>query len=89
MGWGWSWTGNWGGSGERIGSPLTGGEKHDSRREGPGESGEGGLLSEGQDAHNDARGGAQGGQDHEGPGGVPVGCGGTPRSLPGLPCPQW
>lgn len=78
-----------GGSGEmgKLG-PLTGGEKHDAGREGPGEAGEGGLLSEGQDAHDDARGGTQGGQDHEGPGGIPISCGSTDRSLPRLPQPR-
>ena len=67
---------------------LTGGEKHDACREGPGEAGEGGLLSEGHDAHDDARGGTEGGQDHEGPGGIPVCCKSTPRSLLCCPCPQ-
>lgn len=71
------------------GRSLTGGEKHDAGREGPGEAGERGLLSEGHDAHDDARGGTQGGQDHEGPGGIPVSCGSTLQSLQGLPCPQW
>lgn len=68
---------------------LTGGKKHDASREGPGEAGEGGLLSEGQDAHDDAEGGTQGRQDHEGTGGIPVRCGSTPWSLLCLPCPQW
>lgn len=56
---------------------LTRGKKHDARREGPRQAGEGRLLREGQDAHDDARGGAQSRQDHEGPGGIPVGCGDT------------
>lgn len=79
-----------GGSGEtgKVG-PLTGGEKHDACREGPGEAGEGRLLRECQDAHDDARGGAQGGQDHEGPGGIPISCGSTDRSLSCHPWPQW
>lgn len=74
----WGWERGWG----RVG-PLTGSEKHDACGEGPGEAGEGGLLSEGEDAHDDARGGAQGGQDHEGPGGIPISCGSTEQSLPG------
>lgn len=67
---------------------LTGGEKHDACREGPGEAGEAGLLSEGHDAHDDAGGGTEGRQDHEGPGGIPVCCKSTPRSLLCCPCPQ-
>ena len=81
-----------GGAGRGVGvegDSLTGGEKHDARREGPGEAGESGLLSERHDADDDARGGTQGGQDHEGPGGIPVCCGSTSRSLLCLPCPQW
>lgn len=78
-------------SGRGIGvgcGSLTGGEKHDACGEGPGEAGEGGLLSKGHDAHDDAGGGTEGGQDHAGPGGIPVRCGSTPRSLLCCPCPQ-
>lgn len=75
---------DWGEGWGRVG-PLTGGKKHDASREGPGDAGEGGLLSEGQDAHDDAGGRRQGGQDHEGTSGIPVHCGSTPWSLPCLP----
>lgn len=61
--------------GEGRAGPLTGGEKHDTGGKRPGEAGEGGLLSEGQDAHDEAGGGTQGRQDHEGPRGVPICCG--------------
>ena len=49
-------------SGRRVGvgcGSLTGGEKHDACREGPGEAGEGGLLSEGHNALDDAGGGTE------------------------------
>lgn len=61
----------------KVFASLTGGKKHDAGGEGPGEAGEGGLLCEGQDAHDDARGGTQGRQDHESAGGIPICCGDT------------
>lgn len=66
------------GRGEGMVGSLTGGKEHNACGEGPGEASEGGLLGEGQDGHDDARGGTQSRQDHEGSGGIPVRCRNTP-----------
>lgn len=53
---------------------LTGNEEEDAGCEGLVKPVEGGVVDEGHDADDDADETSQEGEDHEGPGGVPVGC---------------
>lgn len=58
---------------------LTGDEEEDAGSEGLVKAVEGGVVDECHDADDDANETGQQGEDHEGPGGVPVGCGGDSR----------
>lgn len=53
---------------------LTGNEEEDAGCEGLVKPVEGGVVDEGHDADDDADETRQEGEDHEGPGGVPIGC---------------
>lgn len=58
-----------------IGVWLTGDEEEDAGRKRLVKTIKGGVVDEGHDANHDADETSQEGQNHEGPGGVPVCCG--------------
>lgn len=54
---------------------LTGDEEEDAGCKSLVKPVKGGVVDEGHDADHDANETSQQGEDHEGPGGIPVGCG--------------
>ena len=79
----WPWWGLWSAILFRtqtcpgVSQALTWDEEEDSGSEGFVEALEGGVVYEGHDPDDDAEEAGQDGEDHEGPGGVPVGWGHT------------
>lgn len=62
---------------ESLAEKLTGDEEEDARSKRLVKAVEGGVVDKCHDADDDANETSQQGENHEGPGGIPVGCGVT------------